>query len=71
MTKNQVEDDFGVVGKLNVPAFQQRQARQNPSNRRSIHDHVLIFFTYRIYKHFLPRVYNAVRSRSKLPSGAS
>ncbi len=37
-----VGDDFGVVGKLGVPAFQRRHSRQNPSSRRSIRDHVLI-----------------------------
>ena len=36
------DDDFSVVGKLGVPAIQRRQARQNPSSRRSIRDHVLI-----------------------------
>ena len=33
-------DDFSVVRQLRMPAFQRRQARQNPPNRRSIHDHV-------------------------------
>ena len=37
-----VDDNFGVVRQLRMPAFQRRQARQNPFNRRSIRGHVLI-----------------------------
>ena len=37
-----VDNNFGVVRQLRMPAFQRRQDRQNPSNRRSIHAHGLI-----------------------------
>ena len=43
------DDNFGVVGKLRVPAFQRHQARRNLSSRRSIRDHVSIFFAYTLY----------------------
>ena len=43
------DNNFGVVRQLGVPAFQRRQARQNPPNRMSIRGNVLVFFTYRIY----------------------
>ena len=41
-----VDDDFGVVRQLRVPAFQRCKARQNPLGRRPIRDHSIHIFSY-------------------------
>ena len=61
-----VDDNFSVVQQLRVSAFQRRQARQNPSNRRSIHGHVLICKCISHIRMILYHSRNAVRSRSTL-----